>query len=184
LGEVKALDASRTLATTVALTTALLGCSGQATQSAPPAPAAQSSPTGAQHVERSCPVTLPNGSIPYEDAGFNHGNGSLWVALWPRGRLLAGPLPDGSSWAEIRPDGSIDAKLGWWRGLGGRLTVQGRRLDAKGPPLRASIPQGYGWSGFQATGVIFPTEGCWQVTGKAGQATLRFVALVVKQRPS
>src|SRR5215216_3592948 len=83
-------------------------------------------PTVAQQVERSCPVTFANGSTPGKAglaAGFNHGTGSLWVALWPRGRLLAGPLPDGSSWAEIRPDGSIDAKVGWWRGVGGQLTI-------------------------------------------------------------
>jgi hypothetical protein len=63
------------------------------------------------------------------------------------------------------------------------LTIEGRRVDATAAPLRASIPQGYGWSGFQATGIIFPTEGCWQVAGKVGQATLRFVTLVVKRRP-
>lgn len=83
-----------------------------------------------------------------------------------------------------KADGSIDAKLGWWRGVGRQLTIRGRRLDAKAPPLRARIPQGYGWSGFQATGVIFPTEGYWQVTGRVGQATLRFVTLVVKRLPS
>jgi hypothetical protein len=37
---------------------------------------------------------------------------------------------------------------------------------------------------FQATGIIFPAEGCWQMTGKVGQATLRFVTLVIKRRPS
>jgi hypothetical protein len=85
--------------------------------------------------------------------------------------------------AEIRPDGSIDAKLGWWRGVEGQLTIRGRRLDAPGPPLRAEIPEGYGVSGFQATGIIFPTEGCWRVTGKVGNATLSFVTLVVKRQP-
>jgi hypothetical protein len=37
---------------------------------------------------------------------------ALAVVLWPKGRLLAGRLPDGSSYAEIEPDGSISAKLG------------------------------------------------------------------------
>jgi hypothetical protein len=131
----------------------------------------------------SCPVTVPNGRHPPKNAGFNHGNSSLWVALWPHGKLLAGMFPDGSSRADIRPDGSIDAKLGWWHDVPGKLTIRGQRLDAPGPPLRADIPQGYGVSGFQATGVIFPTEGCWRVTGRAGEATLSFVTLVVKRQP-
>lgn len=29
-------------------------------------------------------------------------------------------------------------------------------------------------------GLIFPTPGCWEATGKAGQAELTFVALVIK----
>ncbi len=48
------------------------------------------------------------------------------------------------------------------------------------PPLRADIPEGYGLSGFQASGVIFPTEGCWEVTGRVGNVSLTFVTLVVK----
>src|SRR5215216_6858798 len=62
-----------------------------------------------------CPVTLPGGDVPADD--FNYGNGSIGVALWPKGRLVAGELPDGSAWAEIAPDGSIYAKLGWFRAV-------------------------------------------------------------------
>jgi hypothetical protein len=162
----KGLLVARKLALMVAATTVLVGCSGQANQSsAPPS---------------SCPVTRPNGSSPSKNAGFNHGNGVVWVALWPRGKLLAGPLPDGSSWAEVGPDGSIRAKLGWWRGVKGRLTITGRRLDALAPRLGSEVSAGYGVSGFQPSGLIFPSEGCWEVTGKVGEAKLRFVTLVVK----
>jgi len=28
--------------------------------------------------------------------------------------------------------------------------------------------------------VIFPTEGCWQVTGRVGRADLTFVTFVIK----
>jgi hypothetical protein len=70
-------------------------------------------------------------------------------------------------------------KFGWWRALPGpKLTIEGRRLDAEAPPLRASIPDGYG-AQFQATGIIFPTPGCWEVTGRAGGASLTFVTRVV-----
>jgi hypothetical protein len=35
--------------------------------------------------------------------------------------------------------------------------------------------------GFQASGVYFPTEGCWEVTGKVGTTSLTFVTVVIKQ---
>jgi hypothetical protein len=79
----------------------------------------------------------------------------------------------------INPDGSIGWKYGWWRKAAGYLTITGRRLDAPAPPLRSYVPDGYGNIGFQASGVTFPSEGCWQVTGKTAHTSLTFVALVV-----
>jgi len=32
----------------------------------------------------------------------------------------------------------------------------------------------------QPTELIFPTEGCWEVTGRVGDASLTFVTLVVR----
>jgi len=77
-------------------------------------------------------------------------------------------------------DGSLQMKFPWWRGVRGSLTIDGRRLDAPGSRLRARIPSGYRDSGFQATGLIFPTPGCWEVTGRVGEASLTFVVVVVK----
>jgi hypothetical protein len=37
---------------------------------------------------------------------------------------------------------------------------------------------GYGESGFQASGVVFPGAGCYEITGEAAGATLTFVTLV------
>jgi hypothetical protein len=34
--------------------------------------------------------------------------------------------------------------------------------------------------GFQATALIFPTQGCWEVAGQVGESTLIFVTRVVK----
>jgi hypothetical protein len=67
-------------------------------------------------------------------------------------------------------------KFGWLRGEGlrGKLTIHGKRLDASAPPLRARIPEGYGDTGFQATAVIFPTEGCWEVTGQVADTRVTF----------
>ena len=62
----------------------------------------------------------------------------------------------------------------------GELTITGRRLDAPAPPLRADVPDGYGEDGFQATGVAFPTEGCWEVSGSVGGSTLTFVTFVIE----
>lgn len=71
-------------------------------------------------------------------------------------------------------------KYPWWRAVTGRLVITGRRLDAESPPLEAVIPEGYGETGFQASGLIFPSEGCWEIIGEAAGATLKFVTLVVK----
>lgn len=122
-----------------------------------------------------CPVTEPNGSLALGQlpSPSIHGNGSLWVGLWRDGIILAHPRM-------IRADGSISAKFGWWRGLVGPLRIDGRRLDAAAPPAGASIPDGYAPSGFQSSGVLFPTEGCWEVTGRVADASLSFVVLVRK----
>ncbi len=115
-----------------------------------------------------CPITHPNGSAPPGETGFNHGNGRLWVALWGSNVYVDAPAADGL----------IHVKLGWWRGVPGQVAIEGRRLDGSGtftdPPL-----EGYGETGFQPTGVTFPAPGCWEVTGRAGDASLSFVTLVI-----
>jgi hypothetical protein len=120
----------------------------------------------------SCPVTRPGGNVRGAEKGFNLGSRSPAVALWRRGRPPAGPLPDGASYAEIQPDGSIVAKLGWWHEAEGPLTVEGERLDRSAPPLRSDVPAGYGPTGFQPSLVTFPTPGCWKVVGSIGRTTV------------
>ena len=112
---------------------------------------------------------------------FDYGNASVAVDLNPpNGHLVAGRLPGGGWRATINANGSIDAKYGWWRaGDDARLTISGHRLDAAAPPLIADVPNGYG-VGFQATGLTFPTIGCWRVTGRFKSATLSFVVRVTK----
>lgn len=114
-------------------------------------------------------------------AGFNHGAGRLRAHLtWRNGTLAAGLRPDGGSIATVEEDGSIHTKLGWWRGVSGRLTISGRRLDARAPALVAHVPSGYGRLGFQPTGLVFPTDGCWRVVGRVGGVELTFVVKVTK----
>jgi hypothetical protein len=125
-----------------------------------------------------CAVTIPNGTSPpgMPPASRRHGNGALWVDLWPNNRILA-TAPN-----YLHPDGSISMKFPWWRGVAGKLTIEGHRLDAPAPPLKASVPNGYGEIGFQASGIDFPSEGCWQITGRVGDASLTFVTLVIAVR--
>ncbi len=121
--------------------------------------------------QRNCPVTIPNGvQLPSKYRGTSsspefHGNGKLWTALPVDGRLL------------LKPDehGSLNQKFNWWRGIEGRLTITGRRLDGPAGPLRAWIPEGYGEVGFQSSGIYFPSEGCWQITGGIHKTELTFV---------
>ena len=68
-------------------------------------------------------------------------------------------------------------KVLWIRPKGTQLEISGRRLDSESSPLVARIPCCYP-TGFQATGLAFPTAGCWEVTAKAGSSTLTFVTLV------
>jgi hypothetical protein len=85
----------------------------------------------------------------------------------------------------VLPDGALSMKWPWYRNnVTGQLTIEGRRLDAPAPPLRSEMPCCYGDTGFQPSALIFPTEGCWEVTGKVERAKLTFVVLVVKKTGS
>ena len=135
------------------------------------APSAQSRETN----PRECVVTQPNGTMyAAEPAGGNHGNEALVTWLWPDGKIVFEPGGPGF----VLSDGALSMKFGWWRRLNGPLTLEGRRVDGDAPPMRSSIPNGYGEYGFQSTALIFPTPGCWQVTGRVGGSSLTFVVLV------
>jgi hypothetical protein len=147
-----------------------------------PAGPAAATTAGTVDAER-CPVTLPRdvgppGVSPRDFFGWasSYGNGRLWVGgLWPSGVINAGP-------EYVAKDGSVGMKFGWWRAAAGKLGITGRRLDAPAPPARGIASDGYGDTGFQASGVDFPTEGCWEVTGALPTTRLTFVTLVVKKR--
>jgi hypothetical protein len=135
----------------------------------------QSSPRSIE-AATSCPVTLPRNSPLHDFPGSN--------VYWEGNLFVAGLTSDGTmrfSPDEVSPDGSLPQKFGWYRaqGLRGRLTIIGKRLDATAPPLRAEIYD-HGDTGFQPSEVIFPTEGCWQVTGKVADSSVTFVTRVLK----
>jgi hypothetical protein len=164
---------------------ALLGCTnGPAKTAASPPPATGPARNLAHPVTladaRHCPVTIGHPvprTKPWRELLFGwssaYGNGSLWVGgLWPHGVVIM-------TADDVNPDGSLGMKFGWYRLTSGFLAITGRRLDAPAPPLSAHASD-YGLTGFNASGVDFPAEGCWQVTGRVGGVALSFVTLVIR----
>lgn len=148
-----------------------------------------------QQVMTSCPVSqlqaevnlTPGLQYPYVYNYYNDER-TLFTYLWPEDKVVF--KPDGPGF--IESDGSLVMKWPWHRyNIKGQVVIEGRRLDLLAPPLRAIVGDcydkntaapscGYGDTGFIATTLIFPTEGCWEVTGRVGSHTLTFVTLVVK----
>lgn len=118
----------------------------------------------------SCPVTATIYDRPPSDPNPLHpelGPGPWYINA------------DRTIWATVGSEGfrQGDNKVMWVRPAGAQLIVTGQRLDASAAPLSAQIPCCYP-STFQASGLTFPTPGCWQVTAKAGTKELQFMALV------
>ncbi len=124
---------------------------------------------------RDCPITEPTWAKPPEDSAvqnapaygyyFVNEDSSMWASAWwtkqEENYLRAGE----------------DIKVGWFRPAGADLEITGQRLDGEATALEAHIPCCYP-SRFQATGLIFPTEGCWEVLARAEDRKLSFVVWV------
>ena len=133
----------------------------------------------------SCPVTQPNHAVPkhtqaFTAESFSFRNRWLGTRLWPKGVLKVGRLPGGGSYASVRSDGWIYAKQGWWRSVHGELRVVGQRLDRAAPKLQANVPSGYGIVGFEPVALLFPSMGCWKVTGSIGDKRLVYVVRLAR----
>jgi hypothetical protein len=137
-----------------------------------------------------CAVTVPNGVVAGSSVRdqSSYGNPALSVGpfgLWPNGTVIF--KPGGAGF--LTSDGALVMKFGWTRGVPGKLHVTGRRLDGEADPLRLSANDGYGDIGFQASYLIFPTPGCWEVNARVGKredSRITFITRVVKigQGPS
>jgi hypothetical protein len=77
-------------------------------------------------------------------------------------------------------DGALGIKFAWNRFFPGVLKVGGKRLDGESAPARAYFNHGYDNNGFQPSYLVFPTPGCWQITGQLGDRSLTFVVQVEK----
>jgi hypothetical protein len=140
-----------------------------------------------------CRVTIPNQSAPpgRRSSRASHGNGALWVTLPENGAVvafapgkggLATKWTDGALIVESRPHSPIRVKFPWWgaQSVRGDLRISGHRLDRPAPALRVDGQPGSGQDGFWASSVIFPTIGCWKVTGAIGAARLAFAVRVMR----
>ena len=174
----------RMLAAGAALSMVLMGCARQPQATPTPQSVAAPAPDPKQ-----CPVTIPNGNGPPGEppgepgSSPYHGNGVLWAGLATDDGIERGGAP--------QPDGSTTQRYLWWAvGPEGGLAIEGRRLDtAAAPRLQASIysgvpdtpfadvPDGHFW----ASAINFPTEGCWQVTGRVGTSSLTFVVFMANK---
>lgn len=152
----------------------------QVATTAQPAPAPTSAPPP-RPPSRACLVTFPTSETPSgavkPSEPIYHGNGALWTVLWPEGRVIFEPGGPGF----VLPDGSLGIKWAWIPFVPGELAVEGQRLDGPAPPLRAEIGEGFiDGERFFPTYLIFPSAGCWEVTGRVGESSLTFVTLIVK----
>ncbi len=179
---------------------ALVGCGSPVPSAVAPTPTLRSAPSStpvapSSPLPTSVPIPSPNASfataqgcprtighpapasIPADAFfgwGSSYGNGLLWVGgLWPDGIIEGDPR-------FVDDQGRVGMKFGWWRTVPGKLAITGYRTDATAPAAIGDVPDGYGDTGFQASGVTFPTEGCWNITGTVGTASLTFTTFVVK----
>jgi hypothetical protein len=124
---------------------------------------------------KTCPATQPITNEPPDDLNADPFGPGPWFINEDR-TVWAGPYAEEYPWKA----GANGNKILWIRPEGTELKVSGHRLDADAPPLRADIPCCYP-TGFQVTGLYFPTEGCWKVTAEAGKSRLQFVVEIAPQ---
>lgn len=134
--------------------------------------AAQTESSGAN----SCPVTQPQWLKPPEDDAVQnspaYGN---YFANADQSILASAWWTEPEAYQQYANEGGV--KVGWFRPEGADLQITGQRLDAQSSPLEAHVPCCYP-TRFQATGLLFPSEGCWQVVAKAAESELSFVVWV------
>jgi hypothetical protein len=145
-----------------------------ASATAPPSssvtPAAPQSAAPAATVADDCPITQSIEALPgWSPKGTYFGRPSgPWYVNADRTIWVAS-----LKWKRWTPE-----KTPWLRPAGVPLEVTGRRLDGDAPPLQVHIYAIPYSSRFQSSIIRFPSEGCWEVTAKAGTSELRFITKI------
>jgi hypothetical protein len=140
-------------------------------------------PSAKSAVPESCPVTVeseprfvPRGSNDVAGDAFWHGNGRLAVYLNPAARLFVHNKRQKMVWYRDRDalhDGNWTAPL----------AISGHRFnssdDDEAPYTEGPSPSLFE-NGFAIIGniIVFPTKGCWQVSGNYEADYLSFVVWV------
>ena len=102
-----------------------------------------------------------------------YGNSALWVRL-----PIGAGLP-----AQYDPTlNTLATKFPWWRIVSGELTITGQRLDGPTGGFKAQIgsPGEYGDMGFDPSYLLWPSPGCWLLTGTVAGRSLTLTVRVVR----
>lgn len=123
---------------------------------------------------RSCPVTEPQWITPPNDSAVSNDPVAGYYFVNDDASIMASAW-----WTEeySLQSGENGNKTGWFRPAGETLEITGTRLDAEAPQMESSVPCCYPTQ-FQATGLIFPTSGCWEVNSQAADKRLSFIVWV------
>lgn len=125
---------------------------------------------------RACPVTEPLWVKPPEDAAVLNEPAYGWYYVNADRSIWASAGWTGQEDSYLRA-GEGGVKVGWFRPAGAVLTISGQRTDGPAAPLTAHVPCCYP-TRFQATGLFFPTPGCWRVSATAAESELSFTLWV------
>jgi len=123
-----------------------------------------------------CPVTEPDWIEPPKDSAVQGPPTFGHYFVNDDYSILASAWWEGNAEYQLHPS-EDGIKVGWFRPEGATIEITGQRLDAQAPPLEAYVPCCYP-TRFQATGLAFPTEGCWEVTATAADSVLSFIIKV------
>ncbi len=123
-----------------------------------------------------CEVTAPEWFAPPEDAAIPDEPVPAYYVTNEDRSIIAGAW-----WWEDQDypltAGERGNKVGWFRPEGAELEITGRRVDGDAPAMEAEVPCCYP-TRFQATGLYFPTGGCWEIVAEAGGSELTFIVWV------
>lgn len=92
----------------------------------------------------------------------------------------SGHLSGGEQENDVLHASEDDIKEGWFRPSGATPEITDQRLDGDAPALEAKSSCCYP-TRFQASGLYFPTEECWEVNAWVRDKELTFVVWVESQ---